>query len=106
MNALASLANIACYVVTEYLVSTTDVELGEWLKSKSDGVQLLALEFPAGTTFLNSDGILLWLVGYTDGNALLMSPIDPHKDYDAAAASYVRVEANDVRNANSASAKL
>lgn len=87
-------------------MSATDVELGEWLKGKSAGVQLLALEFPAGTTFLNRDGILLWLVGATDTDALLMSPIDPHEDYDAASASYVRVGASDVRKANSAAANL
>lgn len=55
----------------------------EWLKTRPASVRKLAAEFPKGTTF-RLDGVTMYLVGYTEGDSLLVSPIDPEVDYGGA----------------------
>lgn len=61
---------------------TTDEErLEEWLLTRPECVQQLAKEFPIGSTF-DIDGETFHLIGWTEGDALIVSKIDPAEDYE------------------------
>lgn len=54
-----------------------------WLATLPASVQALAAEFPLGTTVV-LEGVCHFLLGYTEGNMLLVSPIDPGENYEGA----------------------
>jgi hypothetical protein len=54
----------------------------EWLKTRPECVQKLAEEFPLGSK-IDVAGIVHYLIGYTEDDRLVISPIDPSEDYDA-----------------------
>lgn len=54
-----------------------------WLATRPECVQKLAAEFPLGTV-VQHDGKALHLLGYNEDDMLILSEIDPHKDYDGA----------------------
>lgn len=59
-----------------------------WLASRPEVVQRLAHQFPPGTR-VHLDGDLHWVVGWDEGGLLILSPINPSVDYDAALAAKV-----------------
>ena len=67
-----------------------------WLKTRPQCVQDLAREFPLGSTF-DIDGETLYLVGYNEGDMLIVSPISLADDYDAALEQKLYVHASHFR---------
>jgi hypothetical protein len=72
----------------------------DWLKTRPEWVQKLASEFPLGTV-IDVDGYDHYLIGYTEGDEVVISPISPFEDFDAAykermilCAEHLRVRAN------------
>lgn len=61
-----------------------DETIEEWLKTRPECVQKLAAEFPHGSRFQTPSGEILYLVGYTEHDSLVVSHIDPFEDYPAA----------------------
>lgn len=59
-----------------------------WLASRPECVRKLAAEFPINSRFM-VEGILFHLLGYTEGDTLIVSPIDPLDFYDEAMAAKV-----------------
>ena len=55
----------------------------DWLKTRPEAVQKLASEFPLGMV-IDVDGHVHYLMGYTEGDELIISPINPFDDYGAA----------------------
>lgn len=54
-----------------------------WLRTRPKCVQLLAAEFPIETT-VEIDGEKHWVMGWTEGDQLIITPVDPVEDYDGA----------------------
>lgn len=70
-----------------------------WLKTRPKRVQKLAKEFPMGTC-VQFGGEMLHLLGWTENDSIILSPINPSEDYDGAldkkvyaCASHLRKEA-------------
>jgi len=55
-----------------------------WLASRPECVQKLAAEFPHGTQVTDASGTVFYLLGYTEDDRLIVSPISPFDDYDRA----------------------
>lgn len=55
-------------------------------KEMTDATRKLAKRFPPGSV-IGSHEELLFVVGYADNGALLVSDIDPKRDYEAAVAT-------------------
>ena len=68
----------------------------EWFKTRPPEVQALIREFPLNTAVKTEEG-LLYLIGYTEGDELLMSPVDPREDYDSALEEKVYICASHLR---------
>ena len=64
-------------------MSETEELFAEWLATRPACVQALAKEFPIGSTFA-LNGETMYLIGYTESDMLMVSPISPEDDYDAA----------------------
>jgi len=58
--------------------------LSAWLASRPKEIQELAKEFPIGGQVEVPDEGYWWIVGYGEGDRLLISPLRPDEDYDAA----------------------
>lgn len=58
-------------------------KLDAWLKTRPESVQKLAEEFPIGSV-LEVEGEPWHLLGYTEADELIVSPLSPFVDYDAA----------------------
>lgn len=69
----------------------------DWIKTRPECVQKLAVEFPVGT-IVDIDEVRLYLIGYTEEDALIFSPIDPNIDYPLAKCFSVYIPAADLRN--------
>ena len=54
-----------------------------WLKTRPEPIQRLAAEFDIGSQFNFADGVM-WLLGYSGGDMLIMVGVDPMADYDVA----------------------
>jgi hypothetical protein len=52
-----------------------------WLSKRPLKIQAMAAEFPMATP-LDVKGIKHWIIGYNEGDMLILSPIDPNLDYD------------------------
>ena len=72
-------------------------EMDEWLSTRPECVQALAREFQIGSPVCTKDGEMMWLIGYTERDQLILSPIHPSADYDKALASRVVVCASHYR---------
>jgi len=68
----------------------------DWLSTRPECVRKLAAEFPLETT-IDVDGEILYLVGYNEGDMLIMSPINPFDDYDGALANKKYICASHLR---------
>jgi hypothetical protein len=58
-----------------------NTEFDRWLASRPESVQRLAAKFPIGTRVI-LDNQVHWLLGYTEDDKLIISPVDPNEDYD------------------------
>jgi len=58
----------------------------DWLLTRPECIQKLAKEFPAGRNYL-IDGVKYYILGWTEGDTLIFTRINPAKDYDGAMAS-------------------
>jgi hypothetical protein len=69
----------------------------DWLATRPECVRKLASEFPPGTRIRGTgfnipDGpgtthpVEFWVVGYNEDDMVIVSPVDPRKDFDAALA--------------------
>ena len=73
-------------------------KLEKWLAERPESVRKLAEEFPINTTVL-LDGDLAYIMGYTEGDELIFSFIDPRKNYEKAVAERFLLCAKHVREA-------
>ena len=55
--------------------------LDDWLQTRPKCIQELASEFPMGTILKVKDKNI-YLVGWTESDELIVSPIDPYESYD------------------------
>ncbi len=63
------------------MMATPGPSLGDWLKTRPTSVQALAAEFPLGSMVEGPDGPL-HLIGYTESDMLIVSPVDPGEHYE------------------------
>ena len=68
-----------------------------WLKTRPESIQRLAAEFPLGTTFGIGDK-KAFLVGYNEGDMLILSYTDPYNDYEKATTEQFYLCASHARN--------
>jgi len=68
----------------------------EWLKTRPPCIQALAAEFPLDYLVL-LDGRVHYILGYTEGDMLMLSPVDPGVDYEAAMARMIYLCASHLR---------
>jgi hypothetical protein len=69
------------------MADSTNRAFEGWLASKPPHIVALAREFPLGSIFREPTGRTFHLVGYTDAGNLIVSEVDPFKDYDGAMAA-------------------
>lgn len=69
-----------------------------WLASRPESVQKLAAEFPGGTVIM-FDGVSHHILGYTEDDTLILSPVNPGVDYDSAMSNRVYLCAQHLRDA-------
>lgn len=77
-------------------------QAAEWLKTLPESVRKLAAEFPLGMLLEGPNGEAWHLIGYTEDDMLIITPVNPGEDYDAAkeqrqraCASHYRPSPND-----------
>lgn len=71
---------------TEHPLSKAARILETWLEGRPDVIKQLAHEFPPGSKLEDPDGAgTLYVVGYNEGDMLVVSGIDPTVDYEGAA---------------------
>lgn len=75
--------------------------LDDWIASRPPAIRALAKRFPVGDIFL-INGVGHFLIGYAESEKpgdemLIVSPIDPTDDYEAAMAAKVHVCAKHFR---------
>jgi hypothetical protein len=69
-------------------MSTTEsISWEDWLATRPPKVRALAQEFPVGLVLEDEDGCQLHVIGYTEQDHLIVSPVSPDLDYHAALAS-------------------
>ena len=56
----------------------------DWLATRPQSVRDLAAEFPLLTSVQMPDGKQMLVIGWTEGDSLIISPVDPRTDYDGA----------------------
>lgn len=59
-------------------------DLQEWLQDKPQIIKDLATKFPPGTMIVIPDRGEYHVVGWNEGNAIIVSRVDPFQDYDRA----------------------
>lgn len=69
-------------------------EYKAWLAKRPPSIQALAAEFPHGSVFHDVSGDKLYLIGYNEGDVLIVSTFDPFENYAGAlaAARYVHAQ--------------
>ncbi len=60
-------------------------ELRKWLASRPPVVRALAERYPPNTPY-NIHGVTMYVISYTEGGAVLVTPVDPAEDYEQAIA--------------------
>lgn len=68
-----------------------------WIASRPQCVQALVAEFPRGTSFREPDGTILWVIGYTETDEVILTRANPYHDYDRALAGCFLVPVSDLR---------
>jgi hypothetical protein len=58
-------------------------EMTAWLSTRPQEVQALAREFPPGMEVAFGDATI-FVLGYCEGDTLIVTPVDPHEDYNGA----------------------
>lgn len=59
-----------------------------WLKTKPESIQKLAAEFPIGCVLFHpKTNARIYLVGYNEQDMLIVSDLDPIRDWEAAQAT-------------------
>ena len=69
----------------------------DWLKTRPEAVQKLAAEFPLGMV-IDVDGYDHYLIGYTEGDEVVISPVSPFENYAAAYKERVMLCAEHLRS--------
>lgn len=64
-------------------VNLNAVALDAWLQTRPECIRQLAARFPAGSR-LSFEGAWWWVIGWNEDDMVLMTPLDPSEDYDAA----------------------
>lgn len=77
-------------------VPVPESALDHWLATRPESVQRLAREFPLGTV-IEHEGERLHLLGWTEGDMLIVSPHDPATSYSQAMSTRVYLCAAHVR---------
>ena len=75
-------------------------EMDEWLSTRPEWVLALRREFPWGSRVQvegDENAEMWWVVGYSEGDNLLISPVSPYDDYHGAVSSLVPVCASHYR---------
>ena len=54
-----------------------------WAASRPACVQALIREFPVGSTFTSREGVV-WCIGYTESNELIVTVVNPYLDWESA----------------------
>lgn len=80
------------------LNASDNIAFSAWLFDRPEHVQSLAREFPPGTVLTCND-CRLYLIGYNEENCLILSKVDPFKDYERALKNKVYISADTVRTA-------
>lgn len=62
-------------------------EYERWLKTRPECVQALAAEFPPMMGVAGPDGEVLMVIGWTEDDKLIVSPINPGEDYEGSRAA-------------------
>jgi hypothetical protein len=70
--------------------------LERWLETRPPAIRRLAAEFPL-STLIELDGVTHYVMGYGDGGILILTPVDPMRDYDRAMDERVHVCASHFR---------
>ena len=70
--------------------------LNEWIQTRPTCIQDLAGEFPMGTEF-EMEGERMYLIGWTESDGLIVSPVNPHESYDESIAQKIYVCAEHFR---------
>ncbi len=73
-----------------------DPAWADWLKDRPESVQRLATEFPPDVGIV-LEGVIHYVIGYTEGDRLILSPVDPSVDLEAAHEEKVYLCASHVR---------
>lgn len=71
-------------------------EWESWVASRPPCVQALAREFPVGTMFIEPTGFA-WVIGYTEGDELILSRENPFVDWGRAVAARFYCDLDHVR---------
>ena len=71
-------------------------KLEEWIEQQPEPIQSLAREFPLGTTVVFEDR-LMHLIGYMNGDRLLLTQHDPAIDYESAVDDHIEICADHLR---------
>jgi hypothetical protein len=61
------------------MLSHFNAAFAEWLASRPPCVQHLAMLFPLGSP-VRRDGRVVWVIGYTEHDGLVVSPVHPTDD--------------------------
>lgn len=57
----------------------------EWIATRPECVQKLAAEFPPGTKIIfEGDGTIAFIIGYNEDDSLIITKVDPSRDYQKA----------------------
>jgi hypothetical protein len=72
---------------------------GAWLASRPESVRAIALEFPLGLAVRVDGGPLLYLIGYTEDEKVIFSPVNPGANYAGALEDKVYLCASHLREA-------
>lgn len=49
----------------------------DWLATRPANVQVMGKEFPIGTSVVDPDGVIMYVVGYTEENCVIFSSSEP-----------------------------
>ncbi len=75
-------------------------EFERWLEGRPEQVKALAREFPPKTSFEDIYGRgIWWVLGYTENDCLILTPVNPGKDYEGAHTQKFYVHAQCMRDA-------
>ena len=77
-------------------MATLTVAWEAWLATRPECVRKLAAEFPLGTE-MDINGVIYYLIGYTENDMLIISNVNPWENYDQAYAARCHICAEHFR---------